>query len=45
MGIGLIVACGKEDEPLVLERLAAAGEPAARPIGTVVAGAGNVTYR
>ena len=32
-------------ETLVLERLAASGEPAARPIGAVVAGAGNVAYR
>ncbi|HEX6974688.1 MAG TPA: phosphoribosylformylglycinamidine cyclo-ligase [Vicinamibacterales bacterium] len=45
MGIGLIVACRREDEARVIERLAAAGEPAARRIGTVVAGAGDVTYR
>lgn len=45
MGIGLIVACSQEHETLVLERLAASGEPAARPIGAVVPGAGAVAYR
>ena len=45
MGIGLIVACAAADEGAVLRRLAAAGEPAARPIGTIVPGAGGVSYR
>ncbi|HEX6976553.1 MAG TPA: phosphoribosylformylglycinamidine cyclo-ligase [Vicinamibacterales bacterium] len=45
MGIGLIVACGASDETRVLERLAAAGEPAARRIGSVIAGDRSVAYR
>ncbi len=45
MGIGLIVACAAADEQDVLHRLAAAGEPSARRIGTVVPGAAGVSYR
>lgn len=45
MGIGLIIACGASDEREVIERLAVAGEPAARRIGAVVPGTRDVRYR
>lgn len=45
MGIGLIIACAAVDQRAVIDRLFAAGEPAARRIGAIVAGAGHVSYR
>jgi phosphoribosylformylglycinamidine cyclo-ligase len=45
MGIGLIVICGGGEADYVLGALAAAGEPDARRIGSVVAGDRTVRYR
>jgi phosphoribosylformylglycinamidine cyclo-ligase len=45
MGIGLVVICGAGEADRVLEALAAAGEPHARRIGSVVAGDRTVHYR
>jgi phosphoribosylformylglycinamidine cyclo-ligase len=45
MGIGLVVICGAGEADRVLAALAAAGEPHARCIGTVVAGDRTVRYR
>ena len=44
MGIGLIVACAERDAESVLAQLASAGEPGAKRMGVITAGAG-VTYR
>jgi phosphoribosylformylglycinamidine cyclo-ligase len=44
MGIGLIVICAREDEPRLLDRLAAAGEPHAVRIGHIRPGDPTVTY-
>jgi phosphoribosylformylglycinamidine cyclo-ligase len=44
MGIGLIVACAREDEGTVLSALSAAGEPGARVIGEMVPGERAVRY-
>jgi phosphoribosylformylglycinamidine cyclo-ligase len=45
MGIGMIVVCARRDADAVLDRLAAAGEPQAVAIGSIVAGSPGVTYR
>ena len=44
MGIGLIVVCDPGNEARLLERLGAAGEPAAVRIGSIRAGDGGVVY-
>jgi phosphoribosylformylglycinamidine cyclo-ligase len=44
MGIGLIVACAAPDADALLDRLRAAGEPAARVIGAIRSGDGSVVY-
>jgi phosphoribosylformylglycinamidine cyclo-ligase len=44
MGIGLVVVVAEKDQAQVLAGLAAAGEPGARRIGYVRAGAGGVVY-
>jgi len=45
MGIGLVVICGAGEADRVQSALAAAGEPHARRIGSVVAGDRTVRYR
>ncbi|HEV3057247.1 MAG TPA: phosphoribosylformylglycinamidine cyclo-ligase [Vicinamibacterales bacterium] len=45
MGIGLVVICGAREADRVVEALAAAGEPHARRIGSVIAGDRTVRYR
>jgi phosphoribosylformylglycinamidine cyclo-ligase len=44
MGIGLIAACASADEDRLLAGLEAAGEPGARRIGRLRAGAAGVAY-
>lgn len=44
MGIGMVVACAKEDAARVLDALAQAGEPRALAIGSAVAGNGRIVY-
>jgi phosphoribosylformylglycinamidine cyclo-ligase len=44
MGIGLVVACEAAKSGEVIAAIAEAGEPGARRIGTVVRGAGTVSY-
>jgi len=44
MGIGMVVACAKEDAARVLAALAQAGEPRALAIGSAVAGNGRIVY-
>jgi len=44
MGIGLIIACAKDNLPALLEQLDSAGEPNAVRIGAVAAGGQGVRY-
>jgi phosphoribosylformylglycinamidine cyclo-ligase len=44
MGIGLVVVVAEQDQAQLLAGLAAAGEPGARRIGYIRAGAGGVVY-
>jgi phosphoribosylformylglycinamidine cyclo-ligase len=44
MGIGLIVVCAANDEPVVRDLLREAGETGAVTIGSIAAGAGQVVY-
>ena len=45
MGIGLVIVCAAHDVDVILEMLAAAGEPGAVTIGRVAAGVDGVRYR
>jgi phosphoribosylaminoimidazole (AIR) synthetase len=45
MGVGLVLACAPESANVLVDALAAAGEPGAVRIGEVRAGGQGVSYR